>query len=165
MPQAPQPAFQQLYDQWGNPVGQPVPVQHQPQQQPVYVQPQQQLPPSYAPQPIQGYEQNMPLGPDGRPVQIWNPALMDGRNYRPKKGTAKFYEKNFRETCPSCGSDHYFKRSEAQDFATCFDCGYPLEQMGSGVGVMTDVRGPVHASHQVSTTDNYQPQVVIGRVS
>lgn len=66
--------------------------------------------------------------------------------------------------CPGCGSSNYGGTAESRP--RCYDCGYPIQQSGSGVvGVqMPQAQGPTQASKQVSTSNNFNPQGIIGRL-
>lgn len=71
--------------------------------------------------------------------------------------------------CPSCGSGNYMKvgmAASAQgsfDVMRCYDCGYPKEQMGTGVGATSSSKGAVHKATQVEG-GGFNPSVIIGRV-
>lgn len=62
--------------------------------------------------------------------------------------------------CPGCGGDNYF--STASSRARCYDCGYPLEQQGSGLSGTTS-GGTSTPARQVPSA-GYQPGNIIGRV-
>lgn len=66
--------------------------------------------------------------------------------------------------CPNCSSGNYGKVSpEAK--ARCYDCGYPIQQSGSGApGVRVPTEGPVQPAKQISTSNNFNPTTIIGRV-
>ena len=63
--------------------------------------------------------------------------------------------------CPACSSTNYMAPPGTK-YMRCFDCGYPLQQSGTGVGT-TKIEGASKAATQVPT-GSYQPQTVIGRV-
>lgn len=65
------------------------------------------------------------------------------------------------DRCPSCDSGNYFAPSP-QVRARCYDCGYPLTQAGTGVGVPTD--GRVTPAKQLSTANNFNPTTIVGRL-
>jgi len=68
--------------------------------------------------------------------------------------------------CPNCASGNYGQTSpEAK--ARCYDCGYPLQQSGSGTpGVRTSPGGgAVQATRQISTANNYNPGQIIDRIN
>ena len=69
------------------------------------------------------------------------------------------------QRCPGCSSGNYGKATP-ESAARCYDCGYPLQQSGSGVsGINTaQAKGPVVASKQISTANNYNPQGIIGHI-
>lgn len=66
--------------------------------------------------------------------------------------------------CPGCGSSNYGGTAESRP--RCYDCGYPIQQSGSGVvGVqMPSSQGPTQAAKQVSTANNFNPQGIIGKI-
>lgn len=35
-------------------------------------------------------------------------------------------------SCPGCGSTNYFSRASVQAKPRCYDCGFPIQQRGSG---------------------------------
>lgn len=69
--------------------------------------------------------------------------------------------------CPSCGSGNYMKLSPSPNSPyRCFDCGYPLQQSTSGLGgAVGNNAGPVQPAQQVSTANNYNPNVIQGRIA
>lgn len=71
--------------------------------------------------------------------------------------------KNF-STCPSCGSGNYMKLhpANANSPYRCFDCGYPVEQSSSGL--VGNSEGPATPAQQVSTANNFNPNVIIGHI-
>jgi hypothetical protein len=66
--------------------------------------------------------------------------------------------------CPSCGSGNYGGTAETR--ARCYDCGYPIQQSGSGVPGMRgpQSQGPVQAAKQVHSGNNFNPQGIIGKI-
>lgn len=74
--------------------------------------------------------------------------------------------------CPGCGSGNYGSLTDAargmQAAARCYDCGYPLQQSGSGLGkgiVGQGGRGGGAATpaKQVAS-GGYNPQTIIGHI-
>jgi ribosomal protein S27E len=68
--------------------------------------------------------------------------------------------------CPGCSSGNYGSVDPSVR-ARCYDCGYPITQSGSGPGTgvqQPQGSGPVQASRQVSTANNFNPQGIIGRI-
>ena len=71
------------------------------------------------------------------------------------------------KTCPECGSGNYSGvASDPSKMTRCYDCGYnPRFGQQSGAGGLPAGQGsPAQASRQVSTTNNYQPTNIIGRI-
>jgi len=68
-------------------------------------------------------------------------------------------------SCPDCGSDKYMSVQGAK--ARCMDCGYPVEQSGSKYGSLAGahIEGSAKAARGNDTTNNYNPQNIIGRVN
>jgi hypothetical protein len=69
--------------------------------------------------------------------------------------------------CPECNSGNYFKPADPRSNSgyRCYDCGYPVVQQTSNMPSMpTGDSGPVKASRQVSTANNYNPSVIVARV-
>lgn len=68
--------------------------------------------------------------------------------------------------CPGCASGNYGSATpEAKP--RCYDCGYPIQQSGSGMG--TGVQGakpsgPAQPARQISTANNFNPQTIIGHI-
>lgn len=77
--------------------------------------------------------------------------------YAPAKATAS----KKAGICPECGSGNY-GRLTATTNERCFDCGYPIQQSGSGVST-EGANLPTHRARQVQGS-GYQPQTIIGRV-
>lgn len=67
-------------------------------------------------------------------------------------------------SCPECGSGNYMAVANAAP--RCYDCGYPISQSGSRYGSLTGahVEGPTQAAMGNDTTNNWNPQGVIGRI-
>jgi hypothetical protein len=73
--------------------------------------------------------------------------------------------------CPGCGSGNYGSLNDAargmQASARCYDCGYPLQQSGSGLGkgIMGQGGGGGAATpaKQVAT-GGYNPGTIIGHI-
>lgn len=67
-------------------------------------------------------------------------------------------------TCPDCGSSNYMAIQNAAP--RCFDCGYPLEQSGSRFGNLAGahVEGSAKQASGNDTTNNWNPQGIIGRI-
>ena len=65
--------------------------------------------------------------------------------------------------CPNCGSGNYGGNTP-ESRARCYDCGYPLQQSGSGVpGVRVPTEGPVQAAKQVGT-GGFNPGQIVDRI-
>lgn len=65
--------------------------------------------------------------------------------------------------CPNCASGNYGGNTP-ESRARCYDCGYPLQQSGSGMpGVRVPTEGPVQAAKQVGT-GGFNPTQIIDRI-
>jgi len=70
--------------------------------------------------------------------------------------------------CPGCGSGNYGSSPMAPESrARCYDCGYPLQQSGSGMGTgITSgpaASGPAIPAKQVQA-GGWNPQTIIGHI-
>jgi hypothetical protein len=68
--------------------------------------------------------------------------------------------------CPGCGSSNYVGADNTRP--RCYDCGYPIQQSGSGVGTgivgsTPRADGPVQAAKQVES-GGWNPQGIIGKL-
>lgn len=102
--------------------------------------------------------QQYPQVPEGQQQQIAPPSQYQ---------TSRTVHDRNSGQCPECGSGNYMKPADprSQSGYRCYDCGYPVTQSTSNMPSMpTGESGPVRASRQVSTSNNYNPQVIVGRV-
>jgi hypothetical protein len=73
-------------------------------------------------------------------------------------------------SCPGCGGNNYFSRSQGvvrgpAPAPSCFDCGYPLVQAGSGLGSLGGSAGSGSSTPaRQSGGGGWNPQVIVGRV-
>jgi len=67
------------------------------------------------------------------------------------------------DACPGCYSGNYFAPQGTQ-LKRCYDCGYPLQQSGSGAGMPSGSAGPSTPAKQVSTANNFNPSVIVDRI-
>jgi len=67
--------------------------------------------------------------------------------------------------CPDCGSANYMSPSP-QIALRCYDCGYPISQSGSRFGGLAGahVEGAAKAASGNDSTNNWNPQGIIGRI-
>jgi len=68
--------------------------------------------------------------------------------------------------CPGCGSGNYGSVT-LESKARCYDCGYPIQQSGSGVGAgitQPGGSGPAQPARQLNTSNNFNPGTIIGRI-
>jgi hypothetical protein len=67
------------------------------------------------------------------------------------------------DRCPNCASGNY-GRTTPESRARCYDCGYPIQQSGSGVpGVRVPTEGPVQAARQVDA-GGFNPGTIVDRI-
>lgn len=68
--------------------------------------------------------------------------------------------------CPGCGSGNY-GGATPESRKRCYDCGYPIQQSGTGVGTGIvsgqGSAGPAQASKQVSS-GGWNPGTIIGHI-
>ena len=107
-----------------------------------------------AQQPVPQVQPRQPV-----PQQFQQPSLP--QNYPPVQQQAPMGER-----CPGCGSGNYGGATpEARK--RCYDCGYPIQQSGTGVGkgVVGGQAGggPATPARQVATS-GYNPQTIIGHI-
>jgi len=67
------------------------------------------------------------------------------------------------DSCPGCYSGNYFAPTGTQ-MKRCYDCGYPVVQSGSGAGMPSGSAGPSTPARQVSTANNFNPNVIVDRI-
>jgi len=87
------------------------------------------------------------------------PAVVEGNPKAPSSRSTK--------TCPECGSGNYTgSPGDATKMTRCYDCGYNprFGQQSGAAGLPAGQGTPAQASRQVSTSNNYQPTNIIGRV-
>lgn len=66
--------------------------------------------------------------------------------------------------CPGCDGTNYFQpQGHPNSAKRCFECGYPNQQTTSGVTGSGNGQQAI-PTRQVSTANNYNPGVIIGRV-
>ena len=66
------------------------------------------------------------------------------------------------DRCPGCNSGNYMA-PQGTNLKRCYDCGYPLVQAGTGVGVPTD-GGPVIPAKQPAVGSGFNPNVIVERL-
>ena len=110
-------------------------------QQPLPPQQQQPAPVYAAPQPAQYAQPQQPQYP---PTQQMTPQA---------------------ERCPGCGSGNFSGAEGTRP--RCYDCGYPIQQSGSGVGKgivgTPTASGPTQPARQVPS-GGFNPQTIIGHI-
>jgi len=83
------------------------------------------------------------------------------------QGNAKAPSSRSTKTCPECGSGNYTgSPGDSTKMTRCYDCGYNPrfgQQSGAG-GLPAGQTAPASPSRQVSTTSNYHPTEIIGRI-
>lgn len=66
------------------------------------------------------------------------------------------------ERCPSCASDHYWQPTPNVR-ATCFDCGWPVQNSTQGVAI-ANRDAPAKSSLHQAKGSGYRPDVIVGRM-
>ena len=96
-----------------------------------------------------------------RPIDNSQPVVYDAPNDRL---VAKAPSSRETDRCPGCYSSNYFA-PQGTSKKRCYDCGYPIIQSGSGAGMPSgNGGGPVLPARQVSTSNNYNPSNIIGKI-
>jgi ribosomal protein L37E len=110
------------------------------------------------PTPPPARTQSIPQPPSQVPMTAYQPPQVQSN--APKAQSA-----SQTATCPDCGSDKYFGFNGSK--SRCYECGYPMEQSGSKYGSLTgaQVVGDTKGARGNDTTNNYNPQGIIGRVN
>jgi hypothetical protein len=140
---------------WADKLGTPRQPQQQPQQPRL---PEQQVPvvqPGMTPQ-YPGYTPNQGYPPVTQ-QPTYNPELAG--HTLPASATDA-------SRCPNCSSGNYGKMpSMPEAKARCYDCGYPIQQSGSGMpGVRVPTNGNTQAAKQLSTQNNFNPGTIVDRI-
>jgi hypothetical protein len=68
---------------------------------------------------------------------------------------------------PTCGSDNYFAPpGDPNARSRCYDCGYPINQSGSGVTLKGQNAGPVKEARQTEAarTNSFNPHQIFDRL-
>lgn len=66
------------------------------------------------------------------------------------------------DRCPGCNSGNYMAPT-GTNLKRCYDCGYPLIQAGTGVGVPTD-GAPAKPAKQPAVGSGFNPNVIVDRI-
>lgn len=100
---------------------------------------------------------DIPMPPSQQPMTRFEPP-------QPQQPASKAQSARQNAVCPECGSDNYMAVANAAP--RCYDCGYPLQQSGSKYGSLTGakVEGSVKSSRGNDTSNNWNPQGIIGRI-
>jgi len=101
---------------------------------------------------------NIPMPPSQQPMAPM-PVFQNQQPQSKAQSAAKT------ATCPDCGSSNYFSATP-QTSERCFECGYPVQQSGSRFGGLAGahVEGSAKAATGNSTSNNWNPQGIIGRI-
>jgi len=85
--------------------------------------------------------------------------------YQPQPQQPQYIPPVASNNCPGCGSGNYSAAGGGR--ARCYDCGYPIQQSGSGMGkgIVSGPQptGPVQAAVQVET-GGWNPTTIIGKL-
>lgn len=72
------------------------------------------------------------------------------------------------KSCPECGSGNYTgSPGDSTKMTRCYDCGFNprFGQQSGAAGMPSGSGAPASATRQVSTSNNYQPTNIIGRIN
>lgn len=103
--------------------------------------------PPPAPPPAPGHQAPHPMTPPAQPQE-----------YRPHQAQSA----RVAENCPGCFSGNYMPTGPSTK--KCFDCGYPVVQSTTGIGVSSSGGENVQPARQISTANNFNPGTIVGRV-
>lgn len=107
------------------------------------------------------------------------PAATPAQNYHPptitapytvmpqQQGNPKAPSSMSAKHCPECGSGNYTgSPGDSTRMVRCYDCGYNprFGQQAGAAGLPAGKSAPASPSRQVSTSNNYQPGVIVGRI-
>lgn len=101
--------------------------------------------------------QQLPSAPTWSPAPA--PVVAQGNPKAPSSMSTK--------ACPECGSGNYTgSPGDSTKMIRCYDCGYNprFGQQAGAAGLPADKSSPARAARQVSTSNNYQPMTLIGRI-
>lgn len=112
-----------------------------------------------APAPQQGRPINLPAMPPSQVPMQQMPTFQ-------QQPQVKAQSAKLTSTCPDCGSGNYMGATP-QSAERCFECGYPIQQSGSRYGSLAgaNVQGSVTAARGNDSTNNFNPQGIIGTVN
>lgn len=71
------------------------------------------------------------------------------------------------QRCPDCGSENYFQpQGMPNAMRQCYECGYNprFAHSTAGAGMPTDSAAPAQPARQISTSNNYNPGVIVAKV-
>ena len=85
-------------------------------------------------------------------------------NYDPDTDqvTRRAQSSKLTDHCPECNSGNYFAPRGTQRMR-CYDCGYPIQQQGSGLSGSADGK-PVQRAKQVGQGDGFNPNLIVDRI-
>lgn len=104
------------------------------------------------------YHPQLPSAPTWTPAPT--PLVAPGNPKAPSSMSNK--------SCPECGSGNYTGVSgDSTKMIRCYDCGYNprFGQQAGAAGLPSSKSNPAQAARQVSTENNYHPEIVIGHVN
>jgi ribosomal protein S27AE len=110
-------------------------------------------------QPQQGRPDPAPAMPPSQQPMAQMPAFQQPQASKAQSATQT-------ATCPDCGSGNYMAPNP-QIALRCYDCGYPIQQSGSRFGGLAGahVEGAAKPATGNDTTNNYNPQQIIGTIN
>ncbi|MEV6310018.1 hypothetical protein AB0M10_15635 [Streptomyces sp. NPDC051840] len=118
-------------------------------------QPQAGLTPTGAPwwaHPTYTRPETPPAAPQAPPEQLQ-------REYQTERAQSSKHS----ERCPSCASEHYWRPTPNAQ-ATCFDCGWPVQNSTQGVAIANNSSAPRKTSLHEARGSGYNPQTIVGRL-
>ena len=106
----------------------------------------------------------MPAQPAGYAPTTYPPKFMQPVSPEETAGHRLPASATSPERCPNCASGNY-GRTTPESRARCYDCGYPITQSGTGMpGVRIPSSTNTVAATQISTANNFNPNVIVDRI-
>ena len=110
------------------------------------------------PQQNSAARQSIPMPPSQQPMTPYTPP-------QPQQPQTKAQSANQNTPCPECYGNNYMAVANAAP--RCYDCGYPITQSGSSYSSLAGahVEGSAKSAMGNDTTNNFNPQGIIGRIN
>ncbi|MEW1922294.1 hypothetical protein [Streptomyces sp. NPDC088360] len=97
--------------------------------------------------------------PETRPAEPQSAPEQLQREYQTERAQSTRHS----DQCPSCQGEHYW-RPTPNTQATCFDCGWPVQNSTQGVAIANNSSAPSKGSLHQAQGSGYNPKTIIGRL-